>query len=369
MKKIRILQFSITNTKGGITQYILNNWRYINHNIFQFDFITFSSHLDYEDSLLAEGCQVFHVKSRAEDDLQGFQNEIRNILKREYDIIHLHTAFWKSTYMEQIAKEIHASRVIIHAHNSGISGNENLVQLKRQHEIIKKQINIDIATDFWACSREAADFLYGDYISKEKIKIMKNAINLQEFAYNAEIRQEYRQMLGLEGCFVIGHVGRFTYEKNHRFLVDVFYEISKIREDARLLLIGKGMLEECIAEQAKSYGIYEKICFLGGRDDVNNLYCAMDVFCMPSLFEGLGIALIEAQQSGLNCLCSKKIPQEAIIGINTKKIDLDINLWKKELLEVPDVYERISPTVRMREAGYDIQNQIKILEKGYLNGK
>ena len=365
MGKIHVLQFSITNSGGGVTQYVLNNWRYIDHSIFQFDFVTFSPYLDFEEQLLAEGCQVFHVKNRAEDNLDEFKKEIRSILKNGYDVIHLHTSFWKSLHMEELAKEAQIPRVIIHAHNSGVFDDDKREEKARCHELIKSQINTNIATDFWACSWKAAEFLYGKQIPKDKIKIMNNAIDLDSFKYDEVTRNRYRAELGLENCFVIGHVGRFSYQKNHKFLIDVFNKVSKERKDARLMLIGKGPLESEIEKQVRSYGIADKVLFLGKRNDVNALYNAMDVFCFPSHFEGLGMVLIEAQANGLCCLGSNNIPEEAIIHNCMQLLPLEIKQWRDKL-KTNGGWQRKDVETLLRQKGYDIKYQIRILQKAYL---
>lgn len=365
MRKIRILQFSITNSGGGVTQYVLNNWKYIDHNKFQFDFVTFFPCLDFEEQLLSEGCKVFHVNCRAEDNLDKFKEQMRVILANRYDVIHLHTNFWKGLHMEGLAREAHIPKIIIHAHNSGIYDDNNREEKTKCHEFIKNQINTNIATDFWACSWKAAEFLYGKQIPKDKIKIMNNAIDLDSFKYDEVTRNRYRAELGLENCFVIGHVGRFSYQKNHKFLIDVFNEVSKERKDARLMLIGKGPLESEIEKQVRSYGIADKVLFLGKRNDVNALYNAMDVFCFPSHFEGLGMVLIEAQANGLYCIGSDNIPNEARIDSNNKFLPHNVLQWKKNMLEICEHTNRKERDNQL-ELDYDIHKQIKVLEEEYI---
>lgn len=364
MNKIRVLQFSITNTGGGITQYILNNWKYIDRKRFQFDFVTFSPKLDYEDELLAEGCKIYHIKKRAEDNLDDFNNEIKQVLENQYDVIHLHTNFWKSLEMEKLAKEANVSKIIIHAHNSGIYEDKEGKGELEQHNYIKEQINEGIATDFWACSWKAAEFLYGNRIPRQKIKIMKNAIALDMFKFSPSIRNIYRKKMGIDNCFVIGHVGRFSKEKNHSFLIDVFRDICSKRQDARLMLIGKGTLEDEIKAQIKRYGIEDRVLLLGKRKDVYFLYNAMDVFCFPSHYEGLGMALIEAQANGLICIGSDNIPQEAVIEDITQVRSLEKSKWVEMLLN--GSWERKHEGIEMlQRRGYDIREQIKTVENEY----
>lgn len=213
MKKIKILQFSITNSGSGVTKYALNNWKYINHDIFQFDFVTFSNKLDFEDEPLKEGCKVFYIKMRAEDNYKIFKEELLKVLKNGYDVIHIHISYWKSLNVEELAREAGIPKIIIHAHNSGVFDNVDREKKINQHEYIKSKINENIATDFWACSNEAADFLYGNRIRKDKIKIMKNAVDISMYMYNAVVRNKLRKKLKLDKYYIIGNVGRLSYQK------------------------------------------------------------------------------------------------------------------------------------------------------------
>ena len=258
----------------------------------------------------------------------------------------------------------------MHSHSTGI---DTLDPIKRewevqQHERVKKKFSVDMATDFWACSKAAADFLFGEQIPGDMIRIMPNAIDLSKFAYNQEIRSRYRREYGLENCFVIGHVGRFVYQKNHEFLIKVFYEVSKEICNARLVLLGEGELITKIQRQVEEYNLNNKVLFLGKRDDVNNWYQAMDVFCLPSRFEGLGIVLVEAQAAGLPCNVSLKVPNEADLSDNIVKLPLSVADWVRQILFKKDILERKDNTVYLMKAGYDIRDQVKIIQNFYGGG-
>lgn len=366
MKKIRILQFPIANSKGGITHYALNNWKWMDRSKFECDFATMSKRLDYEDEIRAMGSKVFYLSRYAEDDKETFIREFDEILKEGYDVVHLHTKQWKSFLIEEICKSHHIPKVIVHAHSSGI---DTLDVVKRKyeeelHEKVKMRFNENLATDFWACSQLAADFLFGEYISKDKIRIMPNAIELDKFAYNQNVRNQYREKYGLENCFIIGHVGRFVYQKNHEFLINVFDAVLKKIRDAKLLLLGDGELMVRAREQAKNLKIEDRIVFLGKRDDISNWYQTMDVFCLPSRFEGLPIALIEAQAAGISCIGSEAISNEAEISNNVIRLPLSVDEWVKWILVC--YYERKNVNrIQPIRAEYDIHNQIKVVEKLY----
>lgn len=378
MNKIKILQFPIANSNGGITHYALNNWKWMDKSKFECDFATMSKSLDFENKVLETGSKIHYISCYAEENQKQFIKEFREILRQgNYDVVHLHTKQWKSLTIEELCREEKTPRVIVHAHNTGI---DVVDEYKRQceirtHEEVKRKFNEKLATDFWACSELAADFLFGNQISKDKIVITPNAIELDKFAFNYKVREQYRQQYGLENCFVIGHVGRFEYPKNHEFLINVFYEVSRTIDSARLILLGDGQLFSEIKQKVKNLGLEEKVIFGGAREDIHNWYYAMDVFCLPSRFEGLGIALIEAQASGLPCVVSEFIPQEAKHSQEITSLSLNAALWhdtilKKLLLQEEDArLDRSRKNIiELRKEGYDMKKQIENIEQLYIRG-
>lgn len=367
-KKIRVLHFSIANTKGGVTQYILNLWKYIDRSRFQFDFVTFSAFLDFEEQLIFDGGKVYHVSVYAEQDKKQFCQEIRVILKNKYDIVHLHTGSWGSFMLEKLAKEENVPRIIIHSHNSDVHNLYGLTreEARRRHFMLREQLNENMATDYWACSDVAAEWLYGDKISKEKIVIMKNAIDLEQFQFNVAIRQKMRKELDLDDKLVIGHIGRFVYQKNHEFLIRVFSEVCQERNNIVLLLIGVGELENDIKGMVDNLGLKNKVKFMGKRNDVPELLQAMDVFCLPSRFEGLPIVLLEAQAADLVCIVSDTITRQVVINDNVNFLPFDIELWKREIEKYSTRWhERTDKEMKFIHSEYNINYQIKKIEDAY----
>lgn len=368
MKKIKILQFPIANSKGGITHYALENWRWMDKSRFHCDFATMSKHLDFEDEIRATGSNIFYISCYAEENKERFTDEFRKILAEgNYDVVHLHTKQWKSFLVEEICKEYCVSKIIVHSHNTEIDVWNPLKREKERllHEQIKRQFKENMATDFWACSDAAADFLFGEQISEQKIKIMPNAIDIDKFAYNPETRKRYREKYGLQDCFVIGHAGRFAYQKNHEFLVNTFAEVSKKIKNARLVLLGDGELFSEVQNQVKKLNLENRVLFLGKRDDIAGWYQAMDVFCLPSRFEGLGIVLIEAQTSGLKCITSMEVPDETHITENIIYLPLEQSRWVEEIVNCKNGYSRMNMKEQIHAAGYDISAVIKDMERLY----
>lgn len=379
-RKIKVLQMPIRNSKGGITRYALNTWKALDKSMFQCDFVTFSSYLDYADEVVAAGSKIHYVSCYAEENEEQFIKEIRNTLGQGYDVVHIYTNHWKSLLVEKLCVEFQLPKVIVHAVNGGVDvlpgNNHSFDEERDKHEQVKAEFSESFATDFWACSKMAADFLFGEQISREKIKIMPVPIDLGKFVFDSGMRNKYREKYGLEGCFVMGHVGRFEYQKNHEFLIKVFYEVSRSVDSARLLLLGDGKLMADIKNQVKELGIEDKVIFLGRFEDVCDWwYQAMDVFCLPSRFEGQPAVLIEAQASYLPCVYSDLITDDAAVNDNVFRIPLEVDTWKQRLIMLSQnqdesarkQHEKVCLEA-LQKRGCDINLEIKNIEKEYLRG-
>lgn len=370
-KKVRILHFSVANTKGGITQYILNQWKFIDKMKFQFDFVTFSKQLDFEYDLVSEGCKVYYVSTYAEQDERLFCEEIGEIFSHGYDVVHLHTSNWSRFLLEDLAKEAGIPKIIIHAHNSDIHNTYGKTKedARKLHFSMREKLNVDVATDFWACSESASEWLYGNSIPKHKIVLLKNAVDINRFTFEQTKREQIRRELQIENDFVIGQIGRFEHQKNHEFMIRVFAELCKKVKDVKLLLIGDGSLRQKIMQMVEEVGIEENVIFLGKRDDIEKYYQAIDLFVLPSFFEGLCIAAVEAQVADLPCLMSENVDLETKITEKCELLELEEQLWYTRILEL---YKTRKTSVRQnRKAlftgnGFDIRDAIKILEELYL---
>ena len=369
MKKRKILQFPLTNSGSGVSRYILQNWKYIDKQKFQFDFATMNKELNMEPELRKEGCEVFHISCYAEDNPLEFSKEVTSILSHGYDAVHLHTSYWKSLLIEEMARKLGIPKIIIHAHNSSILEREDREDREKRHWQCVKELNENIATDFWACSRKAADWLYGDSIPKDKIVIVKNAINTKEFKFSEEERRHLRKQLGLQEDFVIGHVGRLTYQKNQEFLLRIFAQINKKYPFSKLLIVGNGPDKDKLQSLIKKNGLEKKVIMMEYREDINMIMNAMDLFVLPSLFEGFPIVLVEAQASGLKCLVSDRISSEVAITDGIEFLTLEEDRWIREIEKVMlqgTTFNRAQMASVVSSAGYDIEKQIKEIELLYM---
>lgn len=375
MDKIKILQFPIANSNGGITHYAINNWKWMNKNKFHCDFATMSKKLEFASELEHEGCKIYYISCYAEEDDKKFSNEFKKILSEgKYDIVHLHTKQWKSFRVEQLAKEAGVKKIIIHAHSTGI---DTLDKIKREHEQelhnqILQQLTEEMATDYWACSLEAAKFVFGRQIPEYRIKIIRNAIDVSKFNYNVKSREEYREKFGIKDEIVVGNVGRFVFQKNQDFLFNVISEIGKsvhTGKKYKLLLVGTGEREEEYKQIIRKNNLEKEVIFAGQRTDIAELLSAMDIFCLPSKFEGAPISLIEALASGLPCIVSEFVPVEKGLCVPLITLPLNVTLWKEKIIEYTEYeYNRERAWKHMGNMGYDIGKQIRYVEKEYMSG-
>ncbi|MHB8129579.1 MAG: glycosyltransferase [Mobilitalea sp.] len=367
MKKVKILQMPIANTCRGVTQYVLENWKFIDKTKFQFDFVTLSKTLDFAEDLISQGCKIHYLSCSSNDNEEQFTIEMKKILEEDYDAIHLHTSYWNGFLVEKLAKEYGCPKIIVHSHSTLVDMSDDRMREKtiKEHNDYKKIFPVDYATHFCACSKQAADWLYGEQIPKNKIKILNNAIDTEQFAFSNDVREDYRTQLGIKDNFVLGHVGKFSYQKNHSILIEIFREVSKRVPKARLMLVGDGPLEEQIYKMAEDYGISDKILFMGIRTDVAQLLQAMDLFLLPSRFEGLGLVLVEAQVAGLKCLASDCIPIESKLTPDITYLPDSIDVWIKEVIKYSNGYKRKNNEELIEKEGYSLRKQIKVLEQLY----
>lgn len=367
MRKIRVLQFPIS-ANSGVKQYAMNNWRFIDRNRFDFIFALVRKNDVLADEIQASGAGVRYVLASAEAQRDEYVDQVKQLLSEGYDAIHLHTSYWKRLLIEELAVECQIPKIIVHSHNTfvDVADSEQRAHALQVHMALREEINLSHATDFCACSNAAADWLFGAQIPRERIRIMKNAIDTDTFLYQEGVRKEIRNRLGLDGSFVLGHIGRFSYQKNHTFLINTFAKVCKKYTNAKLMLIGEGPLEQEIKRRVAAHGLSNRVLFLGQRNDVPALLQAMDIFCLPSEFEGLGIALVEAQTAGLPCLISPHIPEEGVITSLVTRLPLETDVWVQAILsEVGTGRKRTNMLKAVTEAGYNIREEIKNVETLY----
>ena len=238
---------------------------------------------------------------------------------------------------------------------------------KNMMKMLLRPFSKKYATNYFACTEHAGRWLFGNKeYDNGNVYILNNAIDLDKFKYNEKIRIKKRKELNIENdTLVIGHIGRFVAQKNHTFLIDIFNELHKKKKNSILLLIGQGPLIDEIKQKVEMLGLSDSVKFLGQRDDVNELYNVMDLFLFPSLYEGLGMVLIEAQANGLSCIASTEVPRIVKISKDVSFLELrsSINIWRDEIIKMIGKKNLVDINILI-EKGYDIKNEsIKLIKK------
>lgn len=325
----------MTDNPGGMESVVMNYYRHMDHDRIKFDFLSYFDCIAYQDELEAHGSVCYRIPPKG-GNLYEYRKGLRDFFKTygsQYDAVWYNTCSLANIDFLICAREYHIGRRIIHAHNS--NAEPSLIR-NMAHKLNRKKIS-KYATDFWSCSEAASAYFYDENIRKSPhYRIIQNAIDLGVYRYQPDVREAYRKQLGLYNCLVIGHVGRFSRQKNHMFLLDIFEACRKKNDHVKLLLIGQGELQAEVRERVIRDGVEKDVLFLGVRKDVPALLQAMDVFLFPSLFEGLPLALLEAQATGLPCITSEHVvPEETDITGLTRFIDLSepAETWADAVLQ------------------------------------
>ncbi len=353
---------------GGIEAYIFSHYKYMDRKRFRFDFMTQNRGLQDAEEYREFPFDVKLLPVTSSKNPAVFTNRVREILEEGYDVLHLHTCFWTGFLIEEIAKEMGIRKVIVHSHSTFIDNTDpkKREQLLKRHEEVKRAFSPDLATDFWACSWKAADWLYGPQIPRERIRIMTNAIEIERFQFSPEKREQIRKKLDLGRELVFGTTGRLTYQKNHAFLIELLCKFRKSHGDAKLLIIGEGELRGDLERQIQENSLEDAVRLLGWKTNVEDYLQAMDIFLLPSRFEGLGIAIIEAAAAGLPCIVSDQVPEDVAFTERIQHMPLRLPDWNHALENLSGIqFDRYEGADIVRNAGYDIRRQAKVLEGLY----
>ncbi len=373
--KIRILQSVGAMNHGGIEHYVMNLYRAIDKDRVQFDFMyRVSEPCVFDDEIRGLGGIIYRCPSpdrhplRARKYYRAFFAE-----HPEYKVIHEHRSTNSGFYgLLRAAQRSCGSTRIVHSHSSmplrrhGTMGNKvELATIRMNTPRIG-----EIATDYIACSDVAADWLFPEtVIDRDKVVIAPNGINVDNFAYDRSDRALVREKLGIPyDALVIGHVGRFQEAKNHAFLVELLKSLIDGGNAAYLLLVGDGALRQDIEEKVASLGLVDNVVFAGLQSNPASFYSAMDVFCMPSLYEGLPVSCVEAQASGLPLVLSAAVSRQADLTGRVDFLALKSSRgdWEKAILgSLRTEEERFAGQAEVKLAGFDISNQAKWFERFY----
>lgn len=313
------------------------------------------------DELARLGCSVHYVGrqgSKALKQFYVFRNVKRLVRDGGYTVVHIHSDVANKLLVSALAARAASCRkVFLHSHATGVDGNRRL--LKRIFHYACRPILKCVGTDFLTCSDLAARWMFPN-VKAEDVKMVKNGVDLEKFRFSESVRTDVRRRLGIENKLVIGHVGRFAYQKNHDYLIDVFRELRETDKSATLLLVGEGALKEDVMTKVQEYGLTDSVIFYGASNNVPELFMAMDVFVLPSHFEGLPIVGVEAQAAGLPCLFADTISRDTQVAqcVDFLPITHDaIGLWVEKIEDMKEMGRKDNTAV-MSEAGFSIRETV-----------
>ena len=357
---IRILQVVTYMGRGGLETMLMNYYRQIDRSRVQFDFLTHRAEpADYDKEIKALGGKIYHLPR-----LVPWSPSYRRALARffrehpEYRVIHVHQDCLSGVILK-VAERCGVPVRIAHSHSSSQDRN-----WKYPIKLYYKRSIPRYATALFACGQEAGEWMFDG----APFHILNNAIDTRAYLFDPRRAAQVREALGIPAdAFVIGHVGSFAATKNQTFLLDIFFVLCRQVPEARMLLVGDGGLRGETEKKATELGLRDRIIFTGVRGDVPDLLQAMDVFVFPSIFEGLPLALVEAQAAGLPCLISDSIPPDCDLTPLVRRLSLKEppEAWAEALLSARGA-ERTDTGALIGAAGFDVAENARRLQEYYL---
>lgn len=366
-KPIRVLHVIGIMNRGGAETMIMNLYRHIDRSKVQFDFVENSNEpAVFDEEILSLGGRIFrcpHYSGKNHFTYVKWWNDFFKAHPREYPIVHGHLGSTAAIYL-LIAKK-YGAYAIAHSHSSGTDHS--------LHSYLYRMMSYNtrnVADYFFACSEAAGTDRFGrKVISGDHYAVLNNAIDVNQFSYNSRVREVVRDELGIgQNQLVVSHIGRYTKEKNHEFILKIFSELRKLGIGARLLMIGDGTLRTHIMQMAEQASLSSDVIFTGVRSDVERLMQAMDVFVLPSLYEGLPVTMVEAQAAGLPCIISDKVPPECILTeglVDVMPLSASPGAWAEKILAKRAI-PRTDRRAEIAAHGFDITTEAVKLQEFYL---
>lgn len=369
---IRVLEvFGEPISRGGQESYVMNVLQHMDLQEFQVDMFTpyycdndnYKCFIESHNGKITAENILFKVGGSRREIIPVFEEYLKD---RKYDVVHIHSgSISVLAYCARCASKKGVKKVIVHSHSSGTKENLKHFLIKQYAErLFRKYV-----TDYCACSQEAARWKYPqDKLGN--VKILNNGVDLEVFKYNTLVRSEMRAKYQIKNDeFLIGHVGRFTAEKNQKYLIDILKKYRDLHPEdkARLLLVGDGTELDSVKRRADDLGVINRVIFVGARDNVSDYMQMFDVFAFPSKYEGLGIVGVEAQAIGLPIVASTGIPKSMKITENVKFVELnDMDSWCRDIKQFENI-QRKDNSAAIKAAGFDVRDTAKEVEELYRN--
>lgn len=349
----RVLQIVGSLGYGGVIAVVMNYYRHIKREQIQFDFITFSPEPErYENEIEQLGGRIFRLPSRARRPLAYMRALYRVIRDNNYQLVHTHQSS-ASMVMDGMIARLCGAVVIGHSHNPRCN-------VLWQHYLFRPFVNVFFKHRL-ACSVEAGKWVFGD----SEVTILNNAIDAGRFRFNEAVRNSIRKELGLTDELLVGFVGRLHPQKNPYRMLEIFAEVWKKQRNAHLLIVGDGGEREGMIQLCKELNILPNVHFVGQVTNVHEMMMAMDVFLFPSVFEGLGVVVIEAQATDLPCVVSENVPAPDLTGkLCVCRLEEENEVWANAILKQVSS-KRGDTSFQIREGRYDIVQEAACLEDYY----
>ena len=366
-QKHRVCCFCEKWESGGIESFLHNVIREMDLSYLEIDIVAAQMCESVFTAGLKEKGVMFYELSGSQHKLGQNHKMFKQLLKeRQYDVVHLNIFQGLSLYYAYLAKKAGVQKIIAHSHNSALRQSKTK-WLKMLLHNVGKNLWTENATDYWACSKPAAEFMFTPK-SLCKYEFIPNGIDVERFRFNEDFRKQIRRDLNIEDKLVIGNVGRLCYQKNQEYLLEVFARLQSQRPDSVLLLVGEGELKVELQQKAEKLGVADKVIFYGVTDKIEQLLWAMDIFVFPSCFEGLGIVVVEAQAAGLPVVCSDKVPDEAVVTdlVWKAKLGAVVDSWAEKILHSQNDVDKLSANEQVKKSGFAVADVAKRIEKVYL---
>lgn len=361
----RILHVVSAMNRGGAETLLMNVYRNIDRDKLQFDFVSHRLEIcDYDEEILSLGGRIFRIQSLGQQGPFRYMNELKKIMSQtNYIAVHSHTDY-QSGFAVLSAKRAGIGKRICHSHSNNWGRGDGL----RARFILNamRMVIRYAATNYCACSLEAAEFLFGpSQANSRKMHLMKNGIEIKSFInIDPDARVSVRRELNIPlDSSIIGHIGTFSPSKNHRFLLELLERMTEEGKDVTLILAGDGPLRSEIEAEAMRRDLFHRIRFLGVRRDVARLMKAFDVFVFPSLFEGFGIVVLEAQCAGTPCVIADTVPKLTDMGVHLVSyisLEESMEIWSHQICKVLEAEKPDQQTIldTVANRGFDIKDNI-----------
>ena len=360
---IRILEVVNAMDRAGLETMIMNYYREFDRDRVQLDFLVHRGWRgDYEDEIESLGGRIYRAPRLYPQHCLSYRRFMRRFFaERPYPVVHSHIDAM-SAFPLAMARDCGVPVRIAHSHSESIDRD-----VKLPIKMAARRNLPNVATHYWACSKSAGLFLFGEK-NLDKVHVVRNAVDLEAYRFDSGARESVRRELDIaDGQLAVGHVGRFSKVKNHAHLINLLVELRARGVDAVLVLCGGGELHDDLQNMVRKSGLDAYVRFLGVRDDVPRIVNAFDVFVFPSLYEGISLALIEAQANGLPVLASDAVSGESLMlpTAESMSLELPIGDWAEAAIRL-SCGGRAEGTIEvLTDAGYEIHRAAKELAEAY----